>query len=131
LSWLRRNAAGTGVDVVEADIRDPGLLAPLQGAVDAVVSNPPYVPSGSAVDPEVSADPAEAVFAGTDGLALMPAVIARAADLLRSGGALAVEHDDTHGESVPALLVADGRWTDVRGHLDLTGRPRYVTARRA
>ena len=49
-------------------MRDPALLAELRGTVDVVVSNPPYVPATTPVDPEVPADPAEAVFAGADGL---------------------------------------------------------------
>jgi release factor glutamine methyltransferase len=130
LIWLRRNAAGTGVHVVAGDVRDPDLLAGLHGRVDAVVCNPPYVPEHTRVDPEVRADPAEAVFAGADGLDLMPAVLARAGDLLRTGGLLALEHDDTHCATVPLMLRADGRWTDVREHRDLAGRPRYATARR-
>jgi release factor glutamine methyltransferase len=60
----------------------------------------------------------------------MPAVIARSAELLRRGGVLALEHDDTQGAAVPGLLAADGRWTDIADHHDLTGRPRYATATR-
>jgi release factor glutamine methyltransferase len=80
------------------------------------------------VSPEVLADPAEAVFAGPDGLAVIPHVLARAADLLRPGGLLAVEHDDSHGEAVPALLAAAGCWREIADHPDLTGRPRFTTA---
>jgi release factor glutamine methyltransferase len=134
--WLQRNTAGTRVEVVIADVTVEAtdaagvghLLAGLQGSVDAVVSNPPYVPSCAQVDPEVRADPAVAVFAGADGLDLMPHVIARAAELLRPGGVLAVEHDDSQRASVPALVAADGRFTDVGDHDDLAGRPRYSTA---
>jgi release factor glutamine methyltransferase len=129
LPWLRRNAEPAGVTVVEGDVADPDLLADLDGSVDAVVSNPPYVPDGTVVDHEVRADPAEAVFAGPDGLAVIPAVIARAAALLRPGGVLAVEHDDTHGQAVPALL--GDQWREVADHRDLAGRPRYTTAVRA
>ena len=106
LDWLRRNAEGTTVQVVAADVRDPDLLVELRGTVDAVLSNPPYVPVAQQVEPEVRADPAEAVFAGPDGLDLMPDVVARAAQLLRPGGVVAIEHDDTHGESLPRLLTA-------------------------
>jgi release factor glutamine methyltransferase len=130
LGWLRRNADGSGVEVVPGDVRDPQLLACLPDSVDAVVSNPPYVPESTSVDPEVSADPAEAVFGGPDGLAVAPSVIARAADLLRPDGLLVMEHDDTQGRSVPQLLERDGRWTAVADHDDLTGTPRFVTARR-
>jgi release factor glutamine methyltransferase len=130
LAWLRRNADGTGVRVVAGDVADPGVLAELRGRVDVVVSNPPYVPAGTAVAAEVRADPPEAVFAGADGLAVMPAVVAQAAGLLRSGGLFAVEHDATQGAAVPGLLRADGRWREVAAENDLAGQPRFATARR-
>jgi release factor glutamine methyltransferase len=128
LTWLRRNAAGTAVEVIAADITDPGWLTELDGRVDAVVSNPPYVPSSTAVSEEVRHDPAEAVFAGTDGLALIPDVIAVAARLLAPGGVLAMEHDETQADAVLELLERQGQWTDRADHHDLTGRPRYATA---
>jgi release factor glutamine methyltransferase len=128
--WLARNATGTRVEPTVADVRDPHLLPELRGRVDAVVANPPYVPSGVEVSPEVRADPPDAVFAGAEGLALMPSVIARAAELLRPDGAFAVEHDDTHETAVPDLLRADGRFTAITAHRDLAGLPRFATARR-
>ncbi len=115
-------------DVV--DVADGTLLAELTGTVDAVVSNPPYVPAGTPVGAEVLADPRDAVFAGADGLAVIPAVIAAAGRLLRPGGRFAMEHDDSHADAVLALMRADGRWSDVAGHRDLAGRPRFVTAAR-
>jgi release factor glutamine methyltransferase len=126
--WLERNARSGRVEVVVADVADPGLLPELAGRVDAVLSNPPYVPAATTVDPEVHRDPAVAVFAGADGLALIPAVLARAAALLRPGGVLAMEHDDTHDSAVPALLEAAGGWADIVDHTDLAQRPRFVTA---
>jgi release factor glutamine methyltransferase len=128
--YLAANAAGTAVQVVAGDIADPALLRPLDGTVDVVVSNPPYVPAATAVAAEVRADPHDAVFGGPDGLDLLPMVIARAGDLLRAGGLLAVEHDDSHAYAVPELLRADGRFAEVVDHLDLSGRPRFATARR-
>jgi len=133
--WLRRNAAAQiaagdpPVRVVINDISQPGLLAELDGKVDVVLSNPPYVPTHvrTRLSREVAHDPAQAVFAGTDGLDLMPALIAVAARLLRPGGLFAVEHDDTHGEAVPALLKATGDWRAVADHPDLAGRPRFAT----
>jgi release factor glutamine methyltransferase len=131
LEWLRRNARGSSVEVVEGDVTEPGLLPELGAGVDAVVANPPYVPTTTDVAAEVRFDPEVAVFAGPSGLAVIPYVIARAAELLRPGGVLAVEHDDSHGTAVPELLSADGRWRDIADHRDLTGRPRYGTAIRA
>jgi release factor glutamine methyltransferase len=130
LRWLTRNASGTSVRVVGGDIRDPELLRALYGQADVVVANPPYVPLPTDVSPEVLADPRDAVFAGSDGLDLIPTVISRAAMLLRSGGQFAIEHDDTHGEQVPRLLAADGNWQAVRAHHDLAGYPRYAVATR-
>jgi release factor glutamine methyltransferase len=115
---------------VAGDVADAALSARLPSAVDAVVSNPPYVPGGTPVAPEVRADPGDAVFAGADGLALMPAVLARAAELLRPGGVLALEHDESHGHAVCELLTGAGNWSAVTEHRDLAGRPRYVTAER-
>ncbi|MGH8861475.1 MAG: peptide chain release factor N(5)-glutamine methyltransferase [Jatrophihabitantaceae bacterium] len=128
--WLTRNADGTGVRVVIGDVRDPDLLRRWYGQVDAVVCNPPYVPASTEVQPEVRADPAEAVFSGADGLELLPDIVKRAALLLRGGGVFAVEHDDTQGRTVPGLIRADGRFADIGDHRDLTGRDRYATARR-
>jgi len=131
LAWLRRNAAGTAVEVVSGDVTDPGLLAGLNGTVDVVLCNPPYVPDGTAVPPEVADhDPAEAVFGGADGLAVIRPVIALTARLLRPGGVAGIEHDDVHVAAVPDLLRADGRFTAVEEHADLAGRPRFATARR-
>jgi release factor glutamine methyltransferase len=155
LTWLRRNAEGSRVRIVEGDVTDPAVLggpapggpggggelgapggggpelAGLDGRVDLVLCNPPYVPDESPVAPEVSGhDPREAVFGGPDGLAVIRPVIARSAALLRPGGALGIEHDDSHGGAVPDLLRADGRFEAIEDHRDLTGRPRFATARR-
>ncbi|MEV6813237.1 HemK/PrmC family methyltransferase, partial [Micromonospora sp. NPDC051296] len=137
LSWLRRNAAARvaagdrPIEVVEADVTDPDLLAELSGRVDVLLCNPPYVPQAVAVPPEVAGhDPAEAVFGGADGLAVLRPVVDRAATLLRPRGVLGVEHDDTHGTVVPGLLAEDGRYAAIAEHHDLAGRPRFATASR-
>ena len=137
LAWLRRNAtdrAAAGdrpVEVVGADVTAPDLLADLAGRVDVLLCNPPYVPEDVVVPPEVGRhDPAQAVFGGADGLAVIRPVVARAAVLLRPGGVLGIEHDDTHGEAVPRLLAEDGRYASIADHADLAGRPRFATASR-
>ncbi|MBC6451493.1 peptide chain release factor N(5)-glutamine methyltransferase [Actinokineospora xionganensis] len=137
LAWARRNAdaraaAGdTPVRLYSGDVTDPTLFSELDGQVDLVLCNPPYVPSGTQVPPEVAEhDPAHAVFSGTDGLDVIRGVITAAARLLRINGGVAIEHDDTHGESVPALLKARRVLTDVQDHQDLAGRPRFATALR-
>jgi release factor glutamine methyltransferase len=137
LTWARQNVAdhvdagGTPVALHHADVRWKDLLLELESHVDLVLCNPPYVPDGAVLPPEVADwDPPGAVFAGPDGLDVIRPVIAASAGLLRYGGAMAIEHDDTHGEVVPALLRRRKVLTDVEEHLDLAGRPRFATARR-
>ncbi|MEP6697449.1 MAG: peptide chain release factor N(5)-glutamine methyltransferase [Pseudonocardiales bacterium] len=132
LAWLARNAAGTALRVVAGDATAPGVLAEIDGQADLVLSNPPYIPVGSFVEPEVAEhDPPAALWGGPDGLAVLRGVAARAHALLRPGGHLAVEHSDRQGSSVPALLQCAGGWEDVSDHPDLNGRDRFTTARRA
>lgn len=133
LAWARRNveAHGGRVELHTGDVRAADLLPHFAGRVDLVVCNPPYVPDATVVPPEVrTGDPALAVFAGPDGLAVIPAVVERAIALLRPGGVFAVEHDDSQADAVPALLRARPELVDVAEHADLNGRPRYATARR-
>lgn len=137
LAWTRRNAdaraaAGdTPVRLHSGDATDPALLSDLDGQVDLVVCNPPYVPEGVEVQPEVGVhDPHHAVFSGADGLDVIRHVVSAAARWLKPGGSVGIEHDDTQGESVPALLSARRVLTDVADHADLAGRPRFATARR-
>lgn len=140
LAWAARNIEVTGlaVELLAADATTdptdvPGL-AELVGAVDLVVSNPPYIPTGMVpLEPEVAEhDPSVALYGGSeDGLAIPLAVAASAATLLRPGGLLVMEHADGQGESLPHALRATGAWVDVVDHPDLSGRPRATTARRA
>jgi release factor glutamine methyltransferase len=137
LSWARHNAdaraaAGdTPVVLYAGDVAEPGVLGALDGMADLVLCNPPYVPRSAAVTPEVALhDPPTAVFAGDDGLAVIPDVVRTGTRLLREGGNIAIEHDDSHAEAVPALLAARRVLTDVADHVDLNGRPRFATARR-
>ncbi|MGW5221736.1 peptide chain release factor N(5)-glutamine methyltransferase [Nocardia sp. NPDC004085] len=133
--WARRNAddriaAGdTPITLYADDATDPALLTDLNGRVDIVVSNPPYIPEGAPLDPEVADhDPSIALFGGADGLSVIRGMIPNITRLLRPGGATAIEHDDTNGSGVAALLTATGAFTDVVEHPDLAGKPRFVAA---
>jgi len=132
LAWARRNVEATGLPVTLhcGDVADPAVLAPLAGIVDLVTANPPYIPVGATVEPEVAEhDPPAALWGGRDGLDVVRAVERAAARLLRPGGLVAVEHADAQGDSVPAVFARAG-WADVVDHPDLAGRPRVTTARR-
>ena len=131
LAWARRNAERIGARnarIVEGDLADG--VPEWDGTVDVVVSNPPYVPDGMVPrDVEVQRfDPALALYGGPDGLDPMRAVVRVASRLLRPGGLLAVEHGESQGAEVRALLPADA-WSGAATHPDLTGRDRVTTAR--
>jgi release factor glutamine methyltransferase len=133
LEWLRRNASPYDVSIVEGDATASGTLGDRDGTVDLVLCNPPYVPEigAAGLPPEVTEhDPHRAVFGGRDGLDVVRPVLHRIGDLLRPGGAFAMEHDDTHAYVVPTLVDADARFTGVALHHDLAGRPRFTTATR-
>ena len=131
LEYARRNTEGTAVELVRADITTPGLLPELDGRVDLVVANPPYVPDAVVLEPEVAQhDPPHAVFGGPDGMAVIDAVVRLAGRWLRAGGLFAVEHDDTTSSQTVELVQSTGLFDDIRDRRDLAGRPRFVTARR-
>lgn len=129
-AWAARNCAGSSVDLRLGDMA--AAFDDLDGTVDVVVSNPPYIPVGASVrDPEVAQfDPSMALWSGSDGLDAVRTVEQVAARLLRPGGTVVVEHADLQGESAPAVFLSSGRWTDVVDHRDLAGRDRYLTATR-
>jgi release factor glutamine methyltransferase len=104
-------------------------LSELDGTVDLVVSNPPYIPVGAYVEPEVSEyDPPGALWSGTDGLQAIRSVERTARRLLRPGGLLAVEHGFQQGAAVYWVFPEESGWQDTRNHKDLTRRDRFVTA---
>ncbi|HEY6737540.1 MAG TPA: peptide chain release factor N(5)-glutamine methyltransferase [Actinopolymorphaceae bacterium] len=131
-AWAVKNLSGTHVTLELSDAKD--ALTQLDGTVDVVVSNPPYIPMAAyeSVQREVrDHDPALALWSGEDGLDAIRVVERTAARLLRPGGHVVVEHADVQGESAPAVFAATGEWTLVRDNPDLAGRPRFVTAVRA
>ena len=133
-AWADRNQSRLDLDV-DLRLGDATEAFPdLEGEVDVVAANPPYIPVGMVpVDPEVrDHDPGLALYGGSaDGLRIPLAVAARAAELLRPGGVLVVEHADEQGESLPLALHRTGSWVEVVDRCDLTGRPRATVARRA
>jgi release factor glutamine methyltransferase len=129
--WAERNLTGSGVDLRLGDMAD--AFPDLDGAVDVVVSNPPYIPweAFESVAPEVrDHDPALALWSGDDGLDAMRVVERTAARLLRPGGVVGAEHAEAQAEAAPAVFSRAASWVEVRDHADLAGRPRFVTARR-
>ena len=97
LAYARRNVAGTaGRTRAGRRHRRRACCRELDGQVDLLVANPPYIPDGAALEPEVAEhDPPHALFGGPDGMAVIDAIVELAARWLRPGGRCAVEHDDT------------------------------------
>ncbi|MBB6472256.1 peptide chain release factor N(5)-glutamine methyltransferase [Sphaerisporangium rubeum] len=131
--WAKRNIVEHGqgrVSLHPEDLAD--CLPELNGRVDLVISNPPYIPPGAVPrDPEVrDYDPSRALYgSGQDGLDEVRAVERTARRLLRAGGLVAVEHSDQQGSEVYLVFSEDRGWRDTRDHEDLAGRDRFVTAR--
>jgi len=113
----------------EGDLAD--AFDDLDGFVDVVISNPPYIPNDMVpIYPEVHLhDPALALYGGQDGLDIVRNVEKTAKRLLKPGGHLIIEHADMQGEPVRAILLATG-WQEVKTHQDLAGRDRAVSATR-
>ncbi len=128
-AYAARNLADTTVELYVQDM--VGALPELNDSVDLVIANPPYIPLDAfeSVVPEArDHDPPLALFSGDDGLDAIKIVAAEAARLLRPAGLLCIEHADVQGESAQQVLVQHGAFAGVRDHLDLAGRPRFVTA---
>ncbi|MGN6501535.1 MAG: peptide chain release factor N(5)-glutamine methyltransferase [Pseudolysinimonas sp.] len=128
--WTKQNArevAAPNLRLVFADLAE--AVPELDGTVDVVVSNPPYIPVGAVPrDPEVRLhDPEHALYGGVDGLDGVRAVSLRARALLRPGGTLVLEHGDLQGPEIRALLASDG-WRAPVTTTDLLGRDRATTA---
>lgn len=130
-AYASRNFADTTVELYVQDMI--GALPELNGAVDLVIANPPYIPfeAFESVVPEVrDHDPPLALVSGQDGLDAIRVVVAEAARLLRPAGLLCVEHADVQGESAQQVVLDHGGFSGVRDHPDLVGRARFVTALR-
>jgi release factor glutamine methyltransferase len=121
------------------EFRHGSLLAPVArdagiGPLRAVVSNPPYIAHHEALElPRAVRDwePALALYSGPDGMTAIRALVQEAAPLLEPGGLLAMEVDARRASLAAECVATHGAYDDVRVRLDLTGRERFVLARRA
>lgn len=130
LAIARRNAAALGTSSIDWRLTD--LLDGVQGPVDLIVSNPPYVPEGdrASLQPDVrDFEPALALFGGPDGLDVVRRLIPAAHARLTPGGALMMEVGIDQSPIVPPLLEASG-FSDITWHPDLQGIPRIVASRK-
>ncbi|MEX2503924.1 MAG: peptide chain release factor N(5)-glutamine methyltransferase [Egicoccus sp.] len=120
------------VEVLHGDLLDP-LVDQLQGEIDVLVSNPPYLPASDrgSWQPEVADhDPDNALVGGRDGHEVVDRLLVAAASWLRPGGLVVLEIDERRGADARLAATAAGL-VDVRIAPDLTGADRAVVARRA
>ena len=135
-AWAERNVARYALSAPytagrvmlhPGDFRD--ALGELDGTVDLVISNPPYIPVGMSVPPEVGEyDPPAALWGGADGLHAIRGLERTARRLLRPGGLVAIEHGAQQGSAVYWVFGEESGWRDTRNNKDLAGRDRFVTA---
>ncbi|MGJ9508127.1 N5-glutamine methyltransferase family protein, partial [Actinotignum sp. GS-2025b] len=117
---------GSPVTFLHHDVAEP--LPELDHAASVVVANPPYIPPDTPVSVEVRADPARALWGGgAEGLDLPKLFVARAAQLLRGGGILVLEHAETQSAALREYARSLGFTRAATGR-DLAGRERFLEA---
>jgi release factor glutamine methyltransferase len=128
LELTRKNAANLNL---ELETVQTSILDGLDRMFDAIVSNPPYLPSGDdgTLDVEVQLEPKEALFSGKDGLNLAREIVNAAREKLKSGGLMALELDPRNAATL-ANELEPSIWQNVKLEADLVGRERFVLARR-
>jgi release factor glutamine methyltransferase len=116
---------------LEITVHHGDLLGSLESPFDAIISNPPYLMDDDldSLEPEVRRDPHAALFSGPDGLDLARRIVQEARENLNPGGLLALELDPRNVHTLASELE-DTVWDGVAVHADLTGRDRFMTARR-
>ncbi len=116
------------------DFRAGSWCAPLVGeALGALVANPPYIAPAEAYElPDLvrNWEPSFALFAERDGMAAIRAIVTGAMPVLAPHGLLALEVDARRATDAAALVEGSGAYEQVVIHKDLTGRERFVAARR-
>jgi release factor glutamine methyltransferase len=129
LARINRELVGGQVSLVRSD-----LCAPLgHGALDALISNPPYLTIAEYSSLESSVrdwEPAMALVSGADGMAATTRLLDEGRDVIRPGGWLALEVDCARAAAVARQASALG-WSEVTIHMDLFGRERYLLAQRS
>jgi release factor glutamine methyltransferase len=135
LDVARSNLAQLGATLrCPVEFREGSLLAPIRGErVSTLVSNPPYIAfeEADALPSSVrNWEPPVALLTSRGGMASITQLIREGASVIEPGGLLALEVDARRASLVAELAMTDGRYADVDVERDLTGRERFVLARR-
>jgi release factor glutamine methyltransferase len=137
LALARRNAAALDlahrVELAQGDLCEPLGAWGLEGRVDLLISNPPYVSTQDMLRlaPEIRRhEPALALCGGPDGLEVIRRLVAEAPRWIAPGGALLFEFGDGQANDCLALLREAGAYAPGGIVHDLAGRPRALLAQR-
>jgi release factor glutamine methyltransferase len=125
LVWLKKNVEAIVEDlrIVHSDVKNalPGIKC------DVVIANPPYIQDQSDLPRDVvEHEPAIALFGGVDGMDAPREFIFASARLLKAGGLLAIEHNESQGNLIAQELSQE--FEEILLHNDLSGRPRWTSA---
>ena len=124
LRYAEANARRLGLDS-RAEFRRGDWASGIDERFDLVMVNPPYVAEGEELGPGVADfEPAEALFAGRDGLDQYRRLAPAIGPLLAPGGVAAIEIGHSQAQAVSQLLAAQG--LEPRLARDLAGRPRAL-----
>ncbi|HSM08587.1 MAG TPA: peptide chain release factor N(5)-glutamine methyltransferase [Gemmatimonadota bacterium] len=137
LAQARENRDLAGLDPERVELRlvgpDPFEALKRGERFDLLVSNPPYVRDADIEGLPVEVrehEPRAALAGGADGLDLVRTIAARGPEALRPGGRLFLEIGADQGREATALFEAVDGWEKVVCHADLSGRDRFLCARR-
>jgi release factor glutamine methyltransferase len=116
------------------EFRLGNLLEPVAGELArAIVSNPPYISPAETGDLPAGVrdwEPPLALFSAEGGMAAIRGIVREAAAVLEPGGLLALEIDSRRAGLARECAETDSRFRDVEIRTDLTGRERFLVARR-
>jgi release factor glutamine methyltransferase len=132
--WTVRavDASADALHVAHANAQRLGLavqflhgdwLSGVQGRLDVIVSNPPYIAEADPHLPALHAEPRQALVGGADGLDDIRTITLQAPAHLKTGGWLLLEHGFEQATAVQALLLQAG-FANVQSRKDLAGIPR-------
>ena len=112
-------------------LRHGDLFEALDGPVDVLVSNPPYLSTSEAADlpPDVRREPSVALVAGSDGMDVLRRLIVRARGYVKPGGLLAFEIDPRRVEAVERLVGRIFQGGEIGVIKDHAGLERVMTVR--
>ncbi|MBI5167293.1 MAG: peptide chain release factor N(5)-glutamine methyltransferase [candidate division NC10 bacterium] len=130
---IERYSLSSRVLLLQGDLFSPLSLLGLEGNVDMVVSNPPYIPRGhlSLLPPEVLFEPVEALDGSVDGLYFHKRIIIESPRFLKPGGWLALEIGADQGRAVTCLLEDSKEYRGIEVVQDYAGKDRVVLAQKS